>query len=798
VHGFAGPNDPDFRHRTLPQTATWHSDPYSERGVASPEAPGGDMYDDTGIDTPDGDEVHHGRAISRRTVLGTGLALGVAPLLHLPKAGTAQAQTTYDSRQRFVQLVGGGNGIVYAIQADGRLLWYRNKGWTSATASWVNSGVGRQIGTAWTQFQTVMADANGAIFALRGNGDLLWYRYVCTNLDTGAGHWAANSGSRIGHGFNVFPRVVGGFNGMIWGIDGLGKLFWYRYMRTDGLTGGGSWVGGSQVGHGWGVMNEILPDTSGVLYGVSGTVRWYRYVDGGSGSRYWASGSGRTIASGWSASAMKTAVGGGSGAIYRLALDTEVVPARDDKLYAFRLSNWTTAGSQGASWVKTAGTLVGRGFALERGAALQGYATTLDVRRGSRATFAVSSTFGSYTASVVRVAPGANAAQVRGPVTVNGGLRLLPSDFRTAGCGWPDSFSVDVPSSWPSGLYAVRLEGPGGLRRHIPFTVRPVQPSAPIAVLLPSNTYRAYDRWAGHNQYSVGEAGRRRTISLHRPYADVPIGAPGRRDHTWYSDQLLMRWMTAQGIAYDVYEDLDVHDSADWLLGYQALVLPTHPEYWTEPMRTNLVGWLGTGGRLVYTGGNGLYERVAYDRNRRSLVFRRSDGSRDVYRAAGLPESQILGVAYDPATLASFARFQVTRDHPLYEGTGLRVGDTFGATGYNGPVSGWEVDARLGLGGDARDDEVIAEGLHVRRSSMVFMERPNGGFVFSAGSLTFNGGLDYDARLSRLLRNVFDRALAPNPQQLADVPETATPRATTPAEVQGEESAIKGQEIAVP
>lgn len=101
-----------------------------------------------------------------------------------------------------------------------------------------------------------------------------------------------------------------------------------------------------------------------------------------------------------------------------------------------------------------------------------------------------------------------------------------------------------------------------------------------------------------------------------------------------------------------------------------------------------------------------------------------------------------------------------------------------------------EVDARLGLDGDARDEEVIAEGLHSRRSAMVFMERPNGGFVFSAGSLSFNGALSHDARMSRLLRNVFDRAVAPNPQQLAEPPATATPRPTTPVKVQGTEGPI--------
>ncbi|HEX6920735.1 MAG TPA: N,N-dimethylformamidase beta subunit family domain-containing protein, partial [Actinomycetes bacterium] len=705
------------------------------------------------------------RGISRRTVLGGGLVLGAAKLLHLPQA--AYAQVTYDPRQRFVRLVGGGNGTIYAVQADGRLLWYRNMGWATVTASWANSGRGRQIGTGWAQFRTVMADADGTIFALRSDGDLLWYRYVCTNLETGAGYWAAHSGSRIGHGFDTFPRVFGGYDGVIWGIDGAGDLFWNRYLRKDGLMTGAAWAGGTKVGTGWYGIGDVVADTGGVLYAMAGSLRWYRYIDGGPGHRYWAAGGGRIIGSGWRVNTQKAAVCAGSGAIYRVALDTGPVPDRDDRLIGYRLTNWKTAGSQGPNWSSRNGTVVGTGFTVEATAALQGYSTTLDVRRGSRATFATSSTFASFTASVQRLGPGAGVVQVRDPVTVSGRLRLLPSDYRSAGCRWPDSFAVDVPADWPSGLYAVRLEGPHGLQHLIPFTVRPVQPSTPIAVLFPTNTYRAYEFWGGHNQYTVGEVGRQRTMSLLQPYANVPTTAYGLRDHTWYSDQLLLRWMAGQGIDFDAYEDQDLHLSADWLLGYRALVLTTHPEYWTETMRSNLIGWLATGGRLIYTGGNGIYERVSYDPDRKALTFRRSDGARDVYREAGLPESQILGVAYDSSTYGTLAPFKVTRDHPLFEGTGLSVGDTFGASGYNGPASGLEVDARLGLAGDASDEEVIAEGLHSRPSAMVFMERPNGGFVFSAGSLSFNGALSDDARMSRLLRNVFDRAVAPNPQQLA-------------------------------
>ena len=727
-------------------------------------------------------EVDGGPTLSRRTVLQAGAAIGVAaPMIGGTTLGigasSAAAIDGIDPRQKFIRLIGGGNGVIYAIQADGRLLWYRHAGWATVSSSWANSGIARQIGTGWSSFVTVLAGSNGTLFGLRPNGDLIWYRYVVSDWNTGAGSWAANSGSRIGNGFTSFSRLFGGYDGVIWGVAGNGDLHYFRYNRTDGTTGSGAWTSRGKVGNGWQAMSDLVGDSGGVIYAMAGTLKWYRY-DG----TKWATGSGKAIGNGWAETTQKTAICAGSGALYRVQLDKDEVPNLDDKLLAYRLTTWTNAGTQGGAWYAGSGKQIGSGFTVEATAALQGYATTLDVRQGGTASVAVSTSFATYQASVVRVAPaGASPETVRQPVTLNGGIRILPSNYRTAGCNWPVSLTFDVPGDWPSGLYSVRLQAAEGLTRDIPFTVRPTQPTAPIAVLLPTLTYRSYNHWGGHNQYTVGNGSSRRTMSMLTPHAKVPFTPPGIRDHLWYSDVTLLRWMTQRGISYDMYEDQDLHESADWLNGYQALVLTTHPEYWTETMRSNLIAWLGTGGRLLYLGGNGIYERVTYDSAAKTVTFRRADGARDEYRRIGLPESQIFGVAYDGNLWGSYAPFKVTRDHPLWAGTGLKVGDTFGSSGLNGPASGWEVDARLGLGGDATAAQTIAEGQHSRKSHMVFMERPNGGFVFSAGSLTFVLGLGSDSRMSQMLKNVFDRALAPNAKQLESPPADAVPETTTPA-----------------
>ncbi|MDX8049023.1 DUF6605 domain-containing protein [Lentzea sp. BCCO 10_0798] len=101
-------------------------------------------------------------------------------------------------------------------------------------------------------------------------------------------------------------------------------------------------------------------------------------------------------------------------------------------------------------------------------------------------------------------------------------------------------------------------------------------------------------------------------------------------------------------------------------------------------------------GRVIYTGGNGMYERVEYDTAGGFVLHRHERGHRWTWRDQGLPESQVLGVAYDSYSYMEMYPYVVTADRPFLEGTGLAVGDRFGETGYNFAASGWEVDTRAG------------------------------------------------------------------------------------------------------
>nr|BFF01799.1 hypothetical protein GCM10020241_34740 [Streptoalloteichus tenebrarius] len=629
---------------------------------------------------------------------------------------------------------------------------------------WAPDG-GRPIGAGFHQFRTVLASADGQIFACGADGTIRWYRYEVSNLATGEGRWVNGAGPVIGTGFDRFPRLFGGWDGVIYGVDVDGGLWRYQYLAGDGGGGGKAWAnGGSGVriggaGAGFKPYQHLTAGPEGVIFGVlqGGALHWYRHD--AAKDRWDHGGTAVEIGGGWGDGVHKQVFSDDTGVVYAVAVDRTPRPGDDDTLMWYRLLNATTVAADGKpNWANGGnGLAVSTGFSVERTGALQGYASAWSVRPGQHLGFSVSTTHDGVTGSVLRLTGVPQPTAVGGPHQVPRALHLLPEAYRERGCGWPETIGLTVPADWASGVYALRLTGPANLRYDVPFVVRPSGPRARCAFLMPTNTYNAYNMWGGHNQYSVGEDGRQRLVTFLRPSTSTEIEPAGRISHTLYSDLLLLRWMDSNGVDYDCYVDADLDADGDWLGGYRALVLGTHPEYWSETMRQRVVDYLDAGGRLIYTGGNGFYERMSFHAGHTAAIHRAKNGDRDILGALGLSESQIIGGILSPAYM-DFHPYRVVADHPLLAGTGLRPGDRFGAVAYNGAASGWEVDAVPASG--VPGVEVIARGENpAGGADMLFFPKNNGGWVFSASSMSFNGALPYDAAARRILRNVFDLAL---------------------------------------
>src|SRR5215471_1425092 len=197
------------------------------------------------------------------------------------------AAAVYDSVQRFVQLVPGGNGVIYCIQADGGLVWYRNTGWQTGSSGWANGGTGVQLGSGWQQFRTVLASADGQLFGFMADGTVRWYKYVITNPATGVGYWAGGgNGPVIGNGFDKYPRLFGGWEGVIYGVDDNGDMWWFQYTAGNGSGGTGAWANNgvpAKIGSGWKETKRLWADPGGVIFGVrhAGELRWWRYLGSG-------------------------------------------------------------------------------------------------------------------------------------------------------------------------------------------------------------------------------------------------------------------------------------------------------------------------------------------------------------------------------------------------------------------------------------------------------------------------------------------------------------------------------------
>jgi hypothetical protein len=385
-------------------------------------------------------------------------------------------------------------------------------------------------------------------------------------------------------------------------------------------------------------------------------------------------------------------------------------------------------------------------------------------------------------------------------------VQTLPdSDFTRAGVGWRNTGNVVAPPE--SGLYYFFAEGESGGFFSFPWVVAPAEPTCSLAVVASTNTWNAYNNFGGRSNYInastlpehptvvahvdlpryTGGAGAEHSfpdaayapLSFERP---EPLNQVGRWEqpsdpirgrqpcHLAAAEWRLYSWLEGERFRYDLYSEAHLHDGSLDLDRYRALVIHTHPEYWSRAMYTRVKEWVfDRGGRLVYLGGNGLDCEVEFP-DASTLHFRTENEvpggpfENRMHRSFA-PTAALLGVMYTEAGAMVAAPYRVVDEsHWAFGGTGLQRGDIFGAASLHervpGGASGHETDKRTPS--SPPGTRLLAKGMNVDDggAEMVHFETSGGGQVFSVGSITWTASILVDDGVSRITRNVLDRLLA--------------------------------------
>jgi hypothetical protein len=319
------------------------------------------------------------------------------------------------------------------------------------------------------------------------------------------------------------------------------------------------------------------------------------------------------------------------------------------------------------------------------------------------------------------------------------GTRLLNAN-------WTVTDQLRVPTDWVSGYYLAMFVATAGSAAgqtgFTPFVVQaPVGDRSPILVIVPTNTWEAYNPWGGPSLYPKPEAVK---VSFNRPYTYRDL-------FEW--EYPLLRFLERSGYDLSYATDDDVDRDPGILLAHRLVIAAGHGEYWTLGERRALEAARSRGVNLAFMGANDGYWQIRYEDADRTIVAYKywPDPERrpalKTIRFRDLrppqPECELMGEQYRTDFTSSedgrYFNYRVTaagaRD-PWLRGTGLRRGSSLPgivALEFDSVVPSCHVPAPRVL-------------LHIRKGPFAAdatrYRACSGSEVFDAGSLMFSWGLD--------------------------------------------------------
>jgi N,N-dimethylformamidase len=399
---------------------------------------------------------------------------------------------------------------------------------------------------------------------------------------------------------------------------------------------------------------------------------------------------------------------------------------------------------------------------------IEGYISKISVEPGERLTFYVHSPAPSFSVDFMRY--GEKREKQFTIPRIEGERQDYAKYADRYGANWKSTFRFTIPENWKTGMYAARLYDQTGKEFYVTFVVRDPHAQAKIAVLSSTNTWSAYNNWAGSSlyRYYIDDDLKPKMTSLLSTARPNPVASPeGSPVHLANAEKLTLAWLEKEKMAYNLITDWDLDQQPDLLNRYSILILNTHGEYWTAPMYDQLERFLQRGGNLLTLSGNAIHWKAVIKGNQ--LEVRKDNRRHELngeiggyWKDLGRSEANVLGVRYTPSGYNTYAPYEVKQaDHWIFNGTCLKNGDLIGKTGQaHKGAAGLETDKRELLH-TPLNTVLLAKGTNPHGGAeMIYYDHPGGGGIFSVGSIAFSQSLIIDPHLTRIVKNVIEHFLA--------------------------------------
>src|SRR5215207_4869646 len=160
------------------------------------------------------------------------------------------------------------SGILYAIHQDGRLLFFRDlvRNGTNAPNGSTGWAGGNQIGQHFEGIRQLVSGGDGILYAIHDDGRLLFCRDQLrdgSNAPDGSTGWASKSGNQVGRHSEAIRQLVDGGDGILYAIHQDGRLLFFQDQLRDGSNapdGSTGWAGGNQVGQHFEGIRQLTCD----------------------------------------------------------------------------------------------------------------------------------------------------------------------------------------------------------------------------------------------------------------------------------------------------------------------------------------------------------------------------------------------------------------------------------------------------------------------------------------------------------------------------------------------------------